>query len=212
MDSPRVKRILINSQDHTEDIQQFRAMIRVDSIAPGRVGTCLVAEMFWSAVLTGSLDPGMVLDEMRALEGRGKSNTKPPTPFTGSLLRGLWHKHHMVSGVSSMAENILHSLRKHGLPYLEQRLAEAEASRVPQYVTVEDIRLIADDAVQGALGRRAREAALTGEWIVYAIHEGKNYFLCLGGHKEGDAAIRAKIDTFCRPEFPFLADLLDGVP
>jgi hypothetical protein len=55
--------------------------------------------------------------------------------------------------------------------------------------------------------RRASTATLTGEWIVYAVHEGRNFFLCLGRHGD-DEAIRAKIDTICRTEFPFLSDLL----
>jgi hypothetical protein len=52
---------------------------------------------------------------------------------------------------------------------------------------------------------------MTGEWLVYAIHEGQNYYLCLGTHKSGDDALRQQIDLICVPEFPFLKEILVSV-
>jgi hypothetical protein len=56
---------------------------------------------------------------------------------------------------------------------------------------------------------RARAQELTGEWIVFAKHEGKNYYLCLAGHDEGDDHIFARISDGCAYEFPFLSDVLN---
>jgi len=55
---------------------------------------------------------------------------------------------------------------------------------------------------------RARAQELSGEWIVFAKHEGKNYYLTLAAHYEGDDQIFARIRDGCVGEFPFLASLL----
>lgn len=44
--------------------------------------------------------------------------------------------------------------------------------------------------------------ALTGEWIVYAKHEGKNYYLCLGKPHENNTY--EKIKMVIKYDFPFL--------
>jgi energy-coupling factor transporter ATP-binding protein EcfA2 len=67
---------------------------------------------------------------------------------------------------------------------------------------------IARDIVQ-FYADRARTRELTGEWIVFAKHEGKNYYLCLAGHEEGDDDIFARIRDGCAGEFLFLGDLLN---
>jgi hypothetical protein len=36
--------------------------------------------------------------------------------------------------------------------------------------------------VHGNWKRLATAAKLTGEWIIYAHYDGKNYYLCLGTH------------------------------
>jgi hypothetical protein len=55
---------------------------------------------------------------------------------------------------------------------------------------------------------RSRDESLTGQWIVYAQHEGRNYYLCLALHDEGDAAIFGRIKNGCIGEFPFLQSQL----
>lgn len=54
----------------------------------------------------------------------------------------------------------------------------------------------------------ASAGELTGEWIVYARHEGVNYYLCLGKHDSHDDHLRSHIDGICCKEFPFLTALL----
>ena len=45
---------------------------------------------------------------------------------------------------------------------------------------------------------------LTGEWIVYAVHEGLNYYLCITSHESGDENIAQNIKAACLPQFSFL--------
>jgi|GEM_PF-7021232 len=47
-------------------------------------------------------------------------------------------------------------------------------------MTEDDAKLIAHDVVHGNYMRRSDANQLTGEWIIYAQHEGQNYYLVLG--------------------------------
>jgi hypothetical protein len=97
------------------------------------------------------------------------------------------------------------------MPLFKQRTREAQEAGEERYVSIDDIKSLTEDAVHGNLGRLATAAALTGEWIIYAQHEGKNYYLCLGTHhKSGHKALRQQIDDFCCLEFPFLSSLLSN--
>jgi hypothetical protein len=64
-------------------------------------------------------------------------------------------------------------------------------------------RKIADDVI-GLYRERSREGKLTGHWIVFAEHNGKNYYLCLATHEEGDEVVAERIKDGCCAEFPFL--------
>jgi hypothetical protein len=95
-----------------------------------------------------------------------------------------------------------------GLPWLRKQVEEATASGEDKNLTEADIASIVHDAVQGNLERLANDRALTGEWLVFAQHEGQNYYLCVGRHRGGDDFLRSQIDTVCAHEFPFLRDIL----
>lgn len=103
---------------------------------------------------------------------------------------------------------MLNGIKKDGIPWLENIVKEAMESGEERFFTEDDIRKACDDAVVGNYERRSEAQELTGEWIVYATHEGLNYYLCLGTHASGDETIRRQIDSVCVPEFPFLKALL----
>jgi len=102
-------------------------------------------------------------------------------------------------------------------PLFRQRMHEAQDAGEVRYVTQEDIAALAHDVAHGNWQRRATAAELTGEWIVYAQHEGSNYYLCLGRHvclgrhnNSSDEYLRSQIDAICCQEFPFLTTLLSA--
>lgn len=64
--------------------------------------------------------------------------------------------------------------------------------------------------MRGTWERLQERQALTGEWIIYGEHYGINYYLSLGAHTEGDNVLRKQIETFCRQEFPFIAQQLES--
>jgi hypothetical protein len=158
------------------------------------------------------LNPAKVVHEIQALEGiRNPSGLKPPTQLKDPPLKGLWHKHYLPDGPTSMVINIEKGLNLYGLPSFNQRVREAKEAGEERYVPIDDVKLLADDAVHGNWTRLSTAEALTGEWIIYAQHDGKNYYLCLGTHKRsGHGSLRQQIDAICCQEFPFLSTLLSN--
>ena len=66
---------------------------------------------------------------------------------------------------------------------------------------------IAKNIAHGVTGLyldRSNRQRLTGKWIIFAEHDGKNYYLCLAEHDEGNDVIAKRIKSGCREEFPFL--------
>lgn len=60
--------------------------------------------------------------------------------------------------------------------------------------------------------KRAMEQKLTGEWIVFAKHEEKNYYLCLATHDLGDQQIFENVRAGRWRQFPFVAEASSGSP
>lgn len=132
-----------------------------------------------------------------------KSITKKAKPFSGEILGGFWHKHHMQAGF--ILTNILLQNEK---PKTKAHLAQIEQDAFPADVDTQEswdtyIKLMAHEYTIEAYKKRSEAGILTGEWIVYARHKGKNYYLTLATHTEPDEKILNRI-ALCRNDFPFL--------
>ena len=81
-----------------------------------------------------------------------------------------------------------------------------------RFFTVEDVAPLSSNAVSGNWGRLREAERLTGEWIVFAKHEGLNYYLSLAAHNNSTHEnLRQQIEALCCREFPFLGKILaDG--
>jgi hypothetical protein len=78
-------------------------------------------------------------------------------------------------------------------------------------MSADDIPALVNDVISGNLRRLADAEALTGERIMFAQHEGKNYYLCLATHERSTHDyIRRQIDAVCCVEFSFLSSVLEG--
>jgi len=197
-----------NGDDMKGVLTDFAASIGLDRVAPGRYSFALVLGLF-GGFKSGHQNPAKIIREIGALEGvGGPSSLKPPTRFNRPPLKGLWHKHYSEDGLRSTGINALKGLKRYGSPFFRQRMQEAEDAGETRYVTQEDVASIAHDIAFGNFERMATAAELTGEWIVYAQHDGANYYLCLGRHDSGDDYLRSQIDAICCQEFPFLTTLL----
>ena len=210
MPNPRFKATHNDGSDASSELLHFAKAIGLESVIPGRYSLLLLLELF-GATKSGILNPAKVVSQIRALEGiEAGRGLKPATQFKHPPLQGLWHQHYLEDGLPSMARNIRKAIGKYGLPWVEQKIADAKATGETKYFTEDDIAQIAHDAVTSNWERLTHDEALTGEWLIFAMHEGNNYYLCLGKHDSGDNQLRTQIDAICLHEFPFLKDTLSS--
>lgn len=185
-----------------EELSSYAEALRLDQYAKGRFSWLIVLELL---VLdrTRTVNPFQITSEIQLLEGHdGREGTKPESPFRRKPLIGLWHKHYFTARF--LPKNILNHIASGQLDasiaeiWLDEELIDAEkmAGR------------IAHEVVIGSSERRMAERKLTGEWIVYAKHQGSNYYLCMANHRDGDAAIYDKIKAACWEQFPFLEQIM----
>ena len=156
--------------------------------------------------------PGQIIQEIEGMEAGGstKRGTKPAEPFTREALKGLWHKHFFSA--LFMAENLRIGLGKGRLRKLVSEALDpsnAKPGETHEEYADRVSRELATQTVNETLDLRRGGGKLTGEWIVFARHEGKNYYLSLNTHKDGDPYIRARIIEFCLEEFPFIYGILE---
>jgi hypothetical protein len=164
-----------NGEDMTPELTNFADFIGLERAASNRYSILLVLGLFGS-FKSGHLNPAKVIREIEALEGISKpSGLKPPIPFKYPPLKGLWHKHHMEDGLSAVAINIQKGLNRYGMPLFNQRIKESQEAGEERFVTMEDIQPLVNDVVNGNWMRMHNDDALTGEWVIYAKHEEKNY-------------------------------------
>ena len=198
-----------DGNDITSELVEFAEMHGLERAASGRYSLLLLFELYhWGHA--GRLNPGKVIEEIEFLEGlRQFIRSKPASVFDRNKpLRGLWHKHYLEDGLPSMAKNLRKGLMRYGIPCADRMVQDTEESGEERYFSRQDVMQIAHDAVEGNWKRLMDESALTGQWIIFARNESKNYYLCLGRHDSGDEKIREQIDKVCVREFPFLEQLL----
>ena len=198
-----------DGNDITAELAAFADLFGLERAVSGRYSFLLLYGLYYWAN-SGRLNPAKVMEEIKALEGlRQSSRTKPASMFERNKpLRGLWHKHYLEDGLPSMAINLRKGLKKFGIPLAEKMVEDAQRSGEKRYFSEKDVPQIAHDAVEGNWKRLMTESALTGQWIIFAQHEGKNYYLCLGHHSDEDQKIRDQIDAICVREFSFLKGIL----
>jgi len=190
------------------EFEMLIRLTRLDEIAPGRVSFLLLASLL-GGYKAGTINPSSVAREIDSLEKNEQTGLKPARRLRRPPLKNLWHKHYMRSDIGSLAENVQNALEKYGIPVVEQKIREAEEAGEARYFSAEDVPQIVNDVIHGNWQRRRQAQKLTGEWIVFAKHEGQNYYLTLATHdKSTHGMVRQQIDTYCCREFPFLGQLL----
>jgi hypothetical protein len=165
----------------------------------------------FGAFKAGRINPFRIANEIEALEKGEPTGLKPPIQNRHPPLKGLWHKHYMQSDIRATAINVQHGLKQFGIPYLQQKVREAQEAGELRYFSVEDVGPLTRDAIHGNWERLQEAERLTGEWIVFAKHEGQNYYLSLATHdKSTHEDLRQQIDAIWCREFSFLEKLLNN--
>ncbi|NWB63902.1 hypothetical protein [Pseudomonas sp. F1002] len=190
------------------EIHKFIELIGLKRAAPGRYSALLVANLLGS-VLSGTQNPTKIVHEIELLERGNPGQFKKPIQNKHPALKGLWHKHYMQDGLASMAQNIQKGLNWFDIPLFKQMIQDAENAGEERFVEPRHIPALAADIVSGSWQRLAERQALSGEWIVFAKHEGQNYYLTIATHdSDTHQHVRDHIDQVCCVEFPFLSQLL----
>lgn len=155
------------------------------------------------------LDAWAVLDELDHLEGiKGTSRTKGACPFRRPPLKPLWHKH--FSSARHVGRNIgvRWNLGGNGNKDLDAMLHEVARDYGDDPESWP--KMLAHRIVEGYSERMRR--GLTGDWIIFGVHEGRNYYLDLATHEEGTPEnadrLFAKLQQGSAAEFPFLFEIL----
>lgn len=154
------------------------------------------------------IDQFAVLDELDYLEGiRSTTRTKPEASFKHPALKPLLHKHfssskHLLKNIE-VRWNLVGGGNK-DLDRLIREVAQEHGDNFDRWVGNLTHRLVIDGYEERA------KRGLTGDWIIYAQHEGMNYYLDLATHEEGVGArandLARKLRDGCEAEFPFLFD------
>jgi len=194
----------INSGDETktiteENLAEYAHQVGLDRIASDRCAWLFVMNLFLFDKING-IDPKLVVEEIEVLEGkRSGIGTKPATQFKKDPLKGLWHKHFFSAHF--VPRNLRNQLGKDGIKNLVEEVLDPAKSPV---VTVDMVNELSRRVVTESLETREEQDKLTGEWIIFTKYEGKNYYLCISTHKEGDQVIYDQISSMCFEQFPFL--------
>ena len=160
-------------------------------------------------ITSDSLDVFSVLDELDYLEGiASASKTKAERAFKHPPLIPFWHKH--FASARHVASNIMIRWNMGGGGNRDlAKLIENVAAKYGDYEQEWPAQL-AHALTVGAIEER-QERGLTGDWIIYGKHEGKNHYLDLATHNEGtlenSTNLYEKLKSGCAAEFPFLFQL-----
>jgi hypothetical protein len=183
------------------ELAKFASDAGLDAIAVGRYSKLFVFKLLLYTKVEGT-EPAFILEELKALESLPNNAifTKPPTQFTRQPLRGLWHKHFFDARF--VPNNIAIHMQGKRLEETVKRIFDHAKSPT---VTKGMIEELAQAVSHGALQEREGQGKLTGEWIVFAKDQGKNYYLTLATHTEGDQQTFDEIRNMAYSDFAFLA-------
>jgi hypothetical protein len=160
----------------------------------------LLCEQLAFAISMRALDSFAVTVVLQALEGHGpQAGRVQPRPFRRAPLRGLLHVHFVDA--SFIAHNLRIELEQPATRSRIQRVVHQAGSDLPHD---EAMTLLAHELTTGSYEQRAARDALTGEWIIYAEHEGQKLYLGLARHSRdrvGDQAIYELLLERCDGHF-----------
>jgi hypothetical protein len=166
----------------------------------GRYSSGFVTEMM-NCAENGSANIFAILQEIEALEGAPSARptrTKKAEEFVKPPLAGfgLWHKHYVSGSIDSIKVNVGNHWQYNFFDCAKEVMQD---QAIPYEKKAEAIsRKIVFDGYND----RSTLQKLTGEWIVYARHQGANHYLTLGKHRDKDAVLKHVL-ACCR-EFPYL--------
>ncbi len=168
----------------------------------------LLSVQLYCALKHRSFNIFSVTDVIQQIEGRRPSRlAKGPEEFKHPPLKGLWKAHFFDPRF--MVRNLINEW---GLIYESSQKFKDLCERAAKEEEAEPSKVgsqgrLAHAVVVEGYESRASKKKLTGEWIIFGKHEGKNYYLCIATHsstRKEDEEIYNAVQHLCSDEFPFL--------
>jgi hypothetical protein len=128
----------IKDPDFYARMHAFYLALNRDAILTGRCSSHILLDPFFGTKFFG-VHPFTVIDEIKSLEKQEISQTRQATLFRGPHLCGLWHKHYMNGDVASLAQNVQHALSEYKIPFVEEKIRDAQVAGEEKFVTKEDV-------------------------------------------------------------------------
>jgi hypothetical protein len=151
----------------------------------------------------GRVHTESIVDEINYLEDpKDRTRTKKAKKFSGGRLKGFWHTHFFNGDVSQQATNYLKLLNKEGAVELIIKDIMAETDD-PAIIA----KKIAERIVPQQFDDITNKKSWTGDWVIYAKYEGKNYYLMICKHSsqgEDTDHLYYEMKEKCGSQYPFL--------
>lgn len=207
----KIQRIYENIKANNQNLQDevhlfFNLMLRSDfeEITESRFTSIFIIKLFYAFIRGAHLNS--IFSEIRNLEKpyEGYIRMKPPTQFKKEPLKGLWHKHFEQIGMRSMALNMRSQINLD--PNFSKEFSEIYNN---EYISLnEKVKQLGYLSTTKQYLNRIDNGMLTGEWIIYHIHNNKNFYLNVCKHNDGDLIIANEIKEISLFEFPDFKDEL----
>lgn len=186
-----------------DEIRAIKKAIAYDAPYAERISLGFAFQLFTIKQSLG--EDHVVLREIDVLEGVAVgTSTKEAERFKRAPLHPFWHKH--FSSPRHLYKNI-------GIRWGIDKDGNRDLSKMIEEVAAEhgdnpDIwqKLVPYKFVMDAFRDRIAAKRMTGDWIIFAKHEGANFYLDLATHEEGrnPELLMEKLRNGSACEFPFL--------
>ena len=180
-----------------KQLSEFAAWFDLSEEIESRISELLWLDLYIYDQECG-INPNDVVCEIKNLEcGEHNSGTKPASLFKYEPLKGLYHKHFFSAHF--ILYNIFNDSKSGVLEKRINKMLDPNKSPTKEMI---------GKVVHGSIEDRATNNKLTGECIVFAKYDEKNYYLCLKTHNTEDQMTFDRINSNCQRDFPFLSALL----
>lgn len=187
-----------------EQIEKIKEQLSLNIFNNAEFSTLFTIQLF-SALENQIYNVQTIINEIKNLEGMTrKTITKQASQFKNEPLKGLWHKHHFQANflVSNIGNHWGFNNKKQ--PKLTALIKTLIRENKSEYFTDELAARLSHELVWGSYKKRSSQNRITGEWIIFAKHKHKNYYLSLATHHENDENIYKRISSSCSTQYPFL--------
>ncbi|AXW63458.1 hypothetical protein CJO94_12065 [Ralstonia solanacearum] len=199
--------IMIGFGVSEEDVQAFvSSNVGLCGVDTSRLSKYLLVQLA-SARKHRTLNTFAVTDVIQYLEGVApkRGNTEEPRQFKGEAFHGLWKVHFFDARF--LAKNLhnewgMFSEKSKKFDKLLARVSKEEELS-PSQVGWEG-RLAYEFVVEGYKSRAAKQR-ITGEWLIFGVHQQRNFYLSLCTHTsspEEDSGVYDALVKLCGDEFP----------